>query len=291
MRNKKTISILILCIASLSALASATGIFYTSGPGSYTYQSIRDATITIYGKGLYHHMSADVAIQGIAQDYVTLFIAIPLLVVALIMVQKGTLKARLFLAGVLNYFFLTYLFYMNMAMYNAFFMVYILLTSASFFAFVLTLLGIDIEHLPLQFNARTPLKPIGVFLMFLSASIALLWLQIIIAPLIDGTIIPPSVEHYTSLTVQGFDLSIFLPVAFLSGYLLVKKNAYGYLMASVTSVLLSILMSALVAKIIAMAVVGVNVVPAVFIIPVFMMLAIVSAWILFKNIMHEKSQG
>lgn len=287
MKNQKTISILTGCIAFFSAVASATGIFYTAGPGSYPYQSIRDETITIFGKGLYHHMSADVAIQGIAQDYITLFVAIPILLLALWQIRKETLKARLFLAGVLNYFFLTYLFYMNMAMYNAFFLLYILLTSTSFFALVLTLLTIDIDILPLRFNRQTPVKPIGGFLMFLATSIALLWLQVIVTPLIDGTIIPKSVEHYTSLTVQGFDLSIFLPIAFLSGLLLVKRNPYGYLMAAVTLILLSILMGALVAKIIAMALAGVNVIPVIFIIPLFMVMAIASALILFKNITNS----
>lgn len=284
MKNQKTISILVVCIAILSAIASATGIFYTQGPGSYEIQSIRNETVRIYGRGLYKHMSADVAIQGIAQDCVTLFIAIPLLLLALLLCRKGTLKARLLLAGVLNYFFLTYLFYMNMAMYNAFFIIYILLVSTTFFAFALTLMGFDTDGLPQKFSESTPVKPVGSFLIFLACSIALLWLQIVITPLIDGTIIPQSVEHYTSLTVQGFDLSIFLPIAFLSGWLLVRRNAYGFLLAPVTLILLSILMTALVAKIIAMAMAGVNAIPAVFIIPVFMILAIIGAWRIFKNI-------
>lgn len=284
MKNQKTISILVVCIAILSVIASATGIFYTQGPGSYEIQSIRNETVRIYGKGLYKHMSADVAIQGIAQDYVTLFIAIPLLLLALVLSRKGSLKARFLLAGVLNYFFLTYLFYMNMAMYNAFFIVYILLVSTTFFAFALALMSLDVQNLPAKFKERTPVKTAGSFLMFLAASIAVLWLQIVVTPLIDGTIIPKAVEHYTSLTVQGFDLSIFLPVAFLSGLLLVKKNPYGFLLAPVTLILLSILMTALVAKIIAMAQAGVNVIPMVFIIPTFMILAIIVAWRFIKNV-------
>lgn len=284
MKNQKIVFFLVVCIAILSVIASATGIFYTSGPGNYLFQSIRNETINIYGKGLYQHMSADVAIQGIAQDYVTLFIAIPLLLLSLVMFRKGTLKARFLLAGVLNYFLLTYLFYMNMAMYNAFFIIYVLLVSTTFFAFVLTLIGFEVETLPEHFGPGTPVKSIGGFLIFLASSIALLWLQIVVTPLLDGTIIPKSVEHYTSLTVQGFDLSIFLPTAFISGLLLIKKRSYGFLMAPVTLILLSILMTALVAKIIAMALAGVNVIPAVFIIPAFNILAMAGAYVLFKNI-------
>jgi len=114
--------------------------------------------------------------------------------------------------------------------------------------------------------------------------IALLWLSIIVPPLIDGSIIPKSVEHYTTLTVQGFDLSIFHPIAFISGLLLLKKRPFGYFMSSVTIVFLSLLMTALLAKIIAMAIVGVNVVPAVFIIPCFFIFSLLSAIILYKHI-------
>jgi hypothetical protein len=114
--------------------------------------------------------------------------------------------------------------------------------------------------------------------------IALLWLSIIVPPLMDGSVVPKSVEHYTTLTVQGFDLSIFLPITFLSGLLLLKKRKFGYLMAGVTLVLLSLLMTALTAKIIAMALSDVNVVPAVFIIPWFLVLSVVFGTILYKNI-------
>lgn len=69
-------------------------------------------------------MSSDVAIQGITQNYVTLFLAFPFLIFALFRFRNGSLKGKFMLAGVLNYFFLTYLFYMNMAMYNAMFLVY-----------------------------------------------------------------------------------------------------------------------------------------------------------------------
>ncbi len=287
MKNKTTISVLVFCIATLAIIASAAGIFTNQGSGLYEYQSIRDQMISIYGKGLYKHMSADVAIQGIAQDYVTLFIAIPLLLFALLWARKGTFKSKFFLAGVLNYLFLTYMFYMNMAMYNEMFLVYVALTGTSFFAFALTLLSIEIDKLPLIFNKTIPVKFIGGFLIFTASSIAMLWLGVIVPPLLDKTIIPVAVQHYTTLTVQGFDLSIFLPILFVSGLLLIKRHQFGYMMAAVTLVFLSLLMTALIAKIIAMALAGVNVIPAVFIIPCIAIAAVVCATILLKNINED----
>lgn len=287
MQNKKTISILIIIIAIFSTVATVFGIFTNSGTGNYEFKSINKQTVIIYGKGVYENMSADVAIQGIAQDYITLFIAIPLLIFALFWTKTNTLKSKLFLAGILNYFLLTYLFYLNMAMYNKLFLVYIVLLSTSFFAFILTVLNIDISSISQHFSPKTPIKFIGFFLIVLSSIIGLLWLSVIIPPLTDGSIVPKSVEHYTTLTVQGFDLSIFLPITFISGLLLIKKKPFGYLMSCITLILLSLLMTALVAKIIAMAIANVNVIPVIFIIPLFMIFAVINTVILYKNLNNK----
>lgn len=286
MQNKKTISILVFIIASFSLVATLTGILSAirTGSSEYQFESIHGQKVTIFGKGLYQHMSSDVAIQGIAQDYVTLFIGIPALLFALFLVRKGSLKSKLFLAGILSYFFLTYLFYMNMAMYNALFLVYVILTGTTFFALLLTILSIEINTVSKFYSKSTPVKFIGGFLIFTASMIALLWLSILIPPLIDNTIIPLSVEHYTTLTVQGFDLALFHPLIFVAGLLLIKKNKYGYLTAPIALIFLSLLMTALIAKIIAMAFAKVNVIPAIFIIPLIAAFAITCGIILLKNI-------
>jgi len=69
MKFKNTISILAFCIIIISIIATTSGILSRQGPGVYEYQSIRGENVTIYGKGLYQHMSSEVAVQGIAQDY------------------------------------------------------------------------------------------------------------------------------------------------------------------------------------------------------------------------------
>lgn len=284
MKNTKTITTLVLLTALLAAIAAAAGVFTTQGSGSFEFKTIHDQMVTIYGKGLYQYMSADVAIQGIAQDYITLFLAIPLLLLSLFWARKGSLKGRFILAGTIGYIFLTYLFYMNMAMYNSLFLVYVSLTGLTFFALVLTLLSININQLPQVFNKPLPTKFIGGFLIFNASCIALLWMSVVVPPLIDKTIVPLSVQHYTTLTVQAFDLSLFLPISFVSGLLLIRKHKFGFLMAPVYLVFLSLLMTALIAKIVAMALAGVNVVPAIVIIPCIAFVSIGCGFILIRNI-------
>lgn len=267
-RYRIAIRLLVSIVACFAAIASGFGIFYRSGTGPFEHESIRGQVITTHGNGLYQHMSAEVAPQGIAQDVVTLFVGIPLLLLGLRWANTGSLRGRFLLAGVAGYFFVTYLFYLVMAMYNAMFLAYVILCSCSFFALALLLLGFDVAALPQMFGRNMPRPAAGVFLMMSAGLIALLWLSIVVPPLFTGLIIPPEVEHYTTLVVQGLDLSLLLPLSFLSGWLFLKGIPLGFLLAPIYLVFLALLMMALTAKVVAMGVLGYSVMPAIIIIPI-----------------------
>lgn len=286
MKNHKTLNGLVYSIAVLATLAASVGIFSNGGPGEYEHTSIRGETVSAYGKGIYQDMSSDVAIQGIAQDFVTLLIAVPLLLIALAMVRKGSLKGMILLAGTVGYFFLTYLFYLAMAMFNELFLVYVLLLSTSFFALFLILRALHSVNLIHSFDSRLPVNILGWFLIFNSLLIGMLWLSVVIPPIF--TKVPPvDLDHYTTLIVQGFDLAIFLPLSFLSGWLLKKKAPMGYFMGPVYYLFLSLLMTALTAKIAGMALVGVNVFPAILIIPIINLVTIFGVFIIFRSIKNQ----
>jgi hypothetical protein len=102
--------------------------------------------------------------------------------------------------------------------------------------------------------------------------------------LLNGTIVPVQVEHYTTLIVQGLDLGILLPAAFITGLLFIRKKPIGYLLGPIYLVFLSLLMCALTAKVTAMAILGYNVIPVVFIIPIFTLITIACTVIILRNI-------
>ncbi len=288
MQQRQSITILVLLIVLISAITTSFGIFSTNGPGTYQYESIRGKTVEIYGRGIYQHMSADVAVQGIAQDYVTLFIGIPLLLIALAGYRKNSIRSHFVLAGTLGYFFVTFLFYTAMGMYNLMFLGYVILLGLTFFSLFLSLIEVDMSKVSHYFSAKTPYKFVGGFLIFNSIMIALLWLSIVIPPLIDGTIYPDALQHYTTLIVQGFDLGLLLPISFVVGLLLMKRSPWGYLFGTLYIVFLSVLMTALTAKLIAMAINGVSVVPAIFIIPTINIITIYCAYSIIRNIQIER---
>jgi hypothetical protein len=280
----KTNRFLIAGIVVLSLVATLTGILSDGGPGPYSYTSIRGEEVMIYGKGIYQHMSAEVAPQGIAQDYVTLFLGIPLLLISFLKARKGSLKWLFVQTGTLGYFLVTYLFYTAMGMYNALFLVFVALLGLSFFSFVQGLLSFKVEELPGRFKPAAPLKLAGIFLMVNTLGIALLWLSMVVPPLLDGSIYPAGLHHYTTLIVQGFDLGLLLPLAFVSSLLLLKRKPLGFLAVPIYLVFLSILMTALVGKIISIILAGGSAGPAIVIIPVFLLFSVSASILLIRNI-------
>jgi hypothetical protein len=287
MQQKRMVTTLVLLIVLVAIATTTLGIFSTEGPGNYQFTSIHGKAVTIYGKGLYKNMSAEVAPQGIAQDYITLILGVPLLLMSLLAAQRGSLKGLFLLAGTLAYFFVTYLFYLVMGMYNAMFLGYVFLAGASFYSFVLTLLCFDPKQLPLSFNPRTTVKTTGSFLIFNSLAIALLWLSIIVPPLLNGSIVPEQLEHYTTLIVQGLDLAILLPAGFIVAVLFIRKRPLGYLLCPVYFIFLSMLMTALTAKVVAMAMLGYNVIPVIFIIPTFNIFSIICTAAILHQVKNQ----
>lgn len=281
---------MVFFISVLAAIAALTGILSAYGPGEYKYESIRKHTITIYGRGVYQHMSSDVAIQGIAQDYITLFAAIPLLIISFFFSIKGSLRWKYIFSGTLGYFLVTYLFYMCMGMYNELFLVYVALTSLSFYAFLIMITSFDLDDLSSFFSYRGPEKFTGGFLIFCSIAIAFMWLGVVVPPLLDKSIYPLALSHYTTLIVQGLDLAILLPASFLSGLLIIRQNRYGYLLTPVYIVFLSLLMTALTSKVIGMSLVGVSAGPALVIIPLFNLIAVFSAALIIRNIKEHRKE-
>ncbi|PKP42723.1 MAG: hypothetical protein CVT93_03280 [Bacteroidetes bacterium HGW-Bacteroidetes-10] len=273
----------ITLISILAAVAACCGIFTNDGPGPSEYTTVRGETIELYGQGIYKHMSSDVAIQGIAQDYVTLFIAIPLLIFSFAGFRKGSIRSKYILTGTTGYLLVTYLFYTAMGMYNYMFLVWVTLLGLTFFTFLRLILSFNFTAGSGEFSEKAPHKFAGGLLVFNSVIIAMLWLSVVLPPLLDGTIYPGELDHYTTLIVQGFDLGLLLPASFITGLMLYRGKAAGFVLGTVYLGFLSLLMTALCAKIAAMAIQGVNVIPAVFIIPSITIITIFSLQKMLKK--------
>lgn len=288
MNNKKTITVLSVLIALFAGMASYVGITSTQGRGMFEFQSIYGQAVSVYGKGIYQYMSVPAAVSQIAQDKVTLFLGIPLFLISLYLFRKNSLKGKILLSGTLIYFFTTYMFNMASTIFNSLFLVYVAITGLSFFALILTLMSFERNKMNSYFSDKLPVKFIGGFLMFGAIATAGSWLGIVM-PAVTGGKYPLELGHYTTMVVQAFDLSIYLPISFLSGFFIFRKKQIGYLMAPVYLIFLVILMASVTAKVFSVNASGIAVNPQqLFIFPIFTLISVICSYLVFKNIKSEK---
>lgn len=291
MKNRKAITILTVLIVLFSLIAAAAGIFSSGGPGRQLFTSVRGESVILYGRGLYRNDSVSMASQAIAQDVVTLLVGIPMLIVSLCFFRKGLLKGKILLGGTLAYFLYTYTSYSFTSMYNCLFLMYVALMSLSFFAFVLIMISFDMDALAESFGEKMPVKSIAGFLLFIGTAIGLMWIGNIASPFMTGTA-PSGLEHYTTLVIQAMDLGFVVPVSILSGILLLKRKAFGLLLASIMCVKGLTMLTALTAMIIGQLLSGIQVAPAEMILfPTFNLIVIVVLVALLKNIKESSNVG
>jgi hypothetical protein len=149
-RTKPTTAyVLSAVIATLTALACAGGLFID---------------------GLYRD-NAFAASAWRGTDLVTLVIAVPLLVAALILSINGSFWAQLIWLGMLDYTLYNYAYYLFGAAFNRFFLIYVALFTLSMFALVFGLSKVDITGVQQHFRPRTPVKWIAGYMLFVAAGI------------------------------------------------------------------------------------------------------------------------
>jgi hypothetical protein len=231
MKNVSALKWLIPLIWLLALLAAGLGLFYETPGQPFSYTNHRGETVTIHGHGLYFYDTVSSAAQTQGNDLITLVVGLPLLAVSAWLAFRGSLRGRLLLAGTLGFFLYTYMSMAMLAAYNALFLVYVTLFSASLLAFILTLLAFDLNTLPRYFSPRLPRGWIAGLLFTVGGFLLLAWLGRIVPPLLRGT--TPALENATTLVIQAMDLGLIVPLALISGGLLLRRSAWGYLLASV----------------------------------------------------------
>jgi hypothetical protein len=186
----------------------------------------------VYGHGIYRYDGADMVAQAIPQDMVTLILGVPLLAVALFLYRRNSLRGKLLLAGTLAYFLYTYTALAMGAALNALFLVYVALFSASLYAFIMTMLSVDLRTLPAAFGARLPRKVLAGYLFFCAAFLILAWLGRILPAQWNGTT-PVGLSTNSTLFIQALDLGVLVPMMVVAAVQLLQRQAFGYLLTSV----------------------------------------------------------
>jgi hypothetical protein len=200
---------LVICL--LAAIASAGGLLI---------------------KELYRD-NAFVKAAWFTNDIITLAVAVPLLIIAVIKSQRGSQRWMLIWVGVLGYMFYNFAFYLFGAAFNQFFLIYTALFSLSAFTMLRLLWHLSNELLTQQFSERIPVKTISIYLLLMPLMLFVAELSMIIPFITSGTLPETIVAtgHPTSV-VFALDFSIIIPAFIAAAVLLWQRKNWGYILAT-----------------------------------------------------------
>ena len=230
MKMHSALKWLVPLIFVLALVAALAGLWPGEGT-PYPLTNFRGEEVTINARGLYYWDTVSSAAQMQANDLVTLLLGLPLLAVSFWLARRGSLRGRLLLTGTLGFILYTYITMSFGAAYNPLFLVYVALFSLSLFAFILSMISFDLETLPSHFSERLPRRAIAGLLFFAAAFLSLAWLGRIVPTLTGDQ--APVLENVTTMFIQVMDLGLIVPLCVLAGVLLLRRSAWGYLLASV----------------------------------------------------------
>ncbi len=180
--------------------------------------------IGIFNSDLYNDNDF-VKTAWLANDWITLIVAIPALLLVMYFSTKKGMKAELVLLGLLNYFLYNYSFYLFGAVFNGMFLLYVSICLLSFFSMLGFFSILKINEV--SFGSKTT-KWITAFLLLLSIMLCLIEIPPCIQFILNGTI--PELNLKTGLhtnIVYALDLTFIVPCMVIASVLNIKKNIWG----------------------------------------------------------------
>lgn len=167
-------------------------------------------------------------------DLVTLLVAVPALITALILSRRGSQRAQLVWLGMLDYTLYNYAFYLFGAAFNRFFLIYVALFTLAIFALIFGLTKLDVNAISQNFRARTPVKWISGYMLFVAAGLSSVYIVQSLSFIATGQL-PPIVAltgHPTSV-VFALDLSLLTPFLALGAIWLWRRRPWGFALAAI----------------------------------------------------------
>lgn len=244
----------------------------------------------IFVSGTYERETASLAAQGVGQDIINLFLAVPLLILSLIFMVRECRFAFFIYGGTIFYILYSYVIYSLGIHFNSLFLLYCVILGLSIYSFILLAHELSTRDVKGWFNNKVPIRTTGVYLLFVSVMFYFLWLKEIVPAVLNNTV-PKSVSDYKLLVnpVHVIDIAFALPGLIVIAVLLMKKNRFGYIFTPTALVFLIILAAALAAMVLMVKIRDLSDEGSVAVI--FVVLAVISAAFLFlflKNLIKRE---
>lgn len=167
----------------------------------------------------------------IANDFVTLVIAVPILVFSLISVSKDKKVGYLLWIGLLDYMIYNYAFYLFAAAFNWFFILYVILFVLSVAVLIMIFIHMDITVFSNNTTLPKTHKVVSIYLFFVAFMLSMIY-SIQIFDFINNDRLPSIITltgHPTNV-VFALDLSLVVPVFIFAAILLWKSKTWGVIL-------------------------------------------------------------
>lgn len=170
-------------------------------------------------------------------DLITLFAAIPLLIISLVLSHLGSLRGQLVWLGMLDYMLYNYAYYLFGTAFNPFFLIYVALFALSIYALIFSLSRIDYNGICQKFRAQTPVRWIAGYMLFVAMGLIVVYFAQSLNFVATGQL--PQIVilsgHPTSM-VFALDLTLVVPLFILGGIWLWNRKPWGYVLGVIANV-------------------------------------------------------
>jgi hypothetical protein len=167
-------------------------------------------------------------------DWVTLLVAVPLLGTALLLASRGSRRALLLWFGVLGYAVYNYAYYLFGAALNAFFPLYVAALVLSVLSLFFLVSRVEPASACRLVSPTTSVRIAAGYLIFVGFALMAVWLAFWAGYVFAGT--PTPIEPEAFKLVAALDLSIMTTVLISGGVLLLRRHAWGSVVAAIGAV-------------------------------------------------------
>lgn len=175
-----------------------------------------------------------IAVTWIGNDWVTLAVAVPLLVTGERRAARGSARGLLLWLGAVAYAVYNYAFYLFGAALNAFFPIYAASLVVAVLILILALGRLDAGSVAAGFRPALPVRIIGGYLVFTGTALAAVWLVMWAAHVFAGR--PTPVEPEAFKIVAALDLWLMSPTLAAGGVLLWRRQPWGFVVAAIAGI-------------------------------------------------------
>lgn len=167
-------------------------------------------------------------------DPVTLFVAVPLALVSLVLAWRGSRRALLVVLGTMQYALYNFAFYLFGASLNAHFLLYVAAFVGSGAALIAGFVALDATVIGRALPSRLPARPLAAYLALWAALLGVAWTGQALGFAVTGQ--EPGMGAEVFRLIAALDLSLVVaPVAVAAAWLW-SRRAWGVVLAVVLNV-------------------------------------------------------